>query len=100
MATVSKTEHGRPGDAARVDFLVDENGYELDVPDDSSVQATGNVERSIGSTSPGNWWRIGLIVLGAVALIILLLQVLNGVPGTDVQPGTPVAAPQDPAPAQ
>lgn len=87
---------GKPG--AEVDFLVDERGSKLDVPDNSQARATANVQRSVGSTSPSNWWRIGLVVLGALALVILLIQLFGGTPGTDVQPGTPVAEPVVPAP--
>jgi hypothetical protein len=96
MATVAKQQPGKPG--ARVDFLVDENGYEVDVPDDSELRVTDEVERSVGSTSPTNWWQAGLIALGIVAFILLMLQIFNGSPGTDVQPGTPVAAPEEQVP--
>ncbi len=98
MATVIKMSP-RPGrETARVDFLVDENGERIDVPDDSGVQPTRDSERAIGATSPASWWRWSLVALGAVALVLLIMQVFSGTPGTDVQPGTPVAAPQEPAP--
>ncbi len=98
MATVIKMSP-RPGrEAARVDFLVDENGERIDVPDDSGVQPTRDSERAIGATSPASWWRWSLVALGAVALVLLIMQVFSGTPGTNVQPGTPVAAPQEPAP--
>jgi hypothetical protein len=95
MATVAETH--KPG-VARVDFLVDENGQRVDVPDNSKLEITEEAERSVGSTAPSNWWRASLIALGIVALILLLMQIFGGNPGTDVQPGTPVAAPQEPAP--
>lgn len=91
MADTRKVPGGKA--EAEVDFLMDERGYEVDVPDNSQAQATENVRRSVGSTSPSNWWRIGLVVLGALALIILVMQLLGGAPGTSVQPGTPVAEP-------
>lgn len=93
-----KTPPPRGKAGAEVDFLVDERGYELDVPDNSQAKATDIVQRSIGSTSPSNWWRIGLVVLAGLALVILLMQLFGGTPGTDVQPGTPVAEPVVPAP--
>jgi hypothetical protein len=82
-----------PG-VARVDQLVDENGSPIDVPDDSKLEIASEEQPTIGATGPTNWWRLGLIGLGIVALILLLLQLFGGSPGTDVVPGTPVAAPE------
>jgi hypothetical protein len=96
MATVTHTHpEGRPA-AAKVDYLIDENGQKLDVPDDSELTVTDDIERSVGSTSPTSWWQVGLIGLGIVAFILLMLQIFNGAPGTDVQPGTPIAEEQQP----
>lgn len=80
--------------AASVDYLVDENASVVDVPDDSTIRPAGELEETIGATGPTNWWMIGLIGLGIVAAILLLLQLLSGTPGTNVQPGTPTAAPE------
>lgn len=91
-------EAGRPT-VARVDYLVDENGARIDVPDDSEITATKDVERTVASTSPTNWWQFSLIGLGIVALILLLLQLFGGTPGTDVQPGTPTAVVEQPVSA-
>jgi hypothetical protein len=90
MATTSR----RTGPASSVDYLVDENASPLDVPDDSKIRPADEFEETVGATGPTNWWRIGLIALGIVAAILLVLQLLQGTPGTDVQPGTPVAAPE------
>lgn len=79
--------------AASVDYLVDENGAPLDVPDGSTVRPARNDEESVGSTGPTNWWGYGLIALAAIALVLVLMQVFSGSPGTDVQSGTPVAEP-------
>jgi len=96
MATATHMHpEGRPA-AAKVDYLIDENGQKLDVPDDSELTVTDDIERSVGSTSPTSWWQMGLIGLGIVAFILLMLQIFNGAPGTDVQPGTPVASEQQP----
>ena len=81
---------------ASVDFLIDENAARLDVPDGSTIRPAMEGEESIGSTSPTNWWRRGLIALGIVAAILLALQLLGGTPGTDVQPGTPTAVQETP----
>ena len=37
---------------------------------------------------------MGLVALMVVAVVLLALQMLGGNKGTDVIPGTPVAAPQ------
>jgi hypothetical protein len=96
MATATPTHpQGQPS-VARVDYLVDENGQKLDLPDDSEVTVTNDVERAVASTSPTNWWQISLVALGIVALILLVLQLFGGTPGTDVQPGTPTAEVQQP----
>ena len=99
MAPVTKTPPRGSPSAARVDYLVDENGAKLDVEDNSELAVTHDVERSVGSTSPTSWWQAGLIALGIVALIFLVLQLFGGTPGTSAQPGTPVAAPAGEPPA-
>jgi hypothetical protein len=79
---------------AKVDTLVDENGYKVDVPDDTSLKIATEVEQVTGATGPTSWWRMGLLGLGIVAAILLVLQLLNGNTGTAMIPGTPTAAPQ------
>ena len=78
---------------AEVDHLVDENASVVDVEDGSLLVQSDEVEDSVGATAPSSWWRLGLIALGVVVAILLLLQVFGGNPGTNVVPGTPVAAP-------
>lgn len=85
-------EKRRP--ASQVDYLVDENASRLDVPDESQVVPAVDGEPTVGSTGPANWWRAGVIALTIVAALLLFLQLAGGWPGTDVQPGTPVADPQ------
>jgi hypothetical protein len=96
MATADKVG---AAPAASVDYLVDENASAVDVPDDSKIRPADEIEDTVGATGPTNWWMMGLIALAIVAAILLGLQLLNGTPGTDVQPGTPVAAPEITAPA-
>jgi hypothetical protein len=93
-------KQNQPG--AIVDYVVDENASPLDVPDASTIRPASDNEDTLASTGPTNWWRYGLIALGAVALVLLLMQLFGGTPGTDVQTGTPVAEPEvtAPAPAQ
>ncbi|MFD1253066.1 MULTISPECIES: hypothetical protein [Devosia] len=83
----------RETEAAKVDFLVDENGSRIDVPDDSGIRVAGEHEASVGGTGPTNWWLYGLIALGIVIAFLLVLQLFSGAPGTDVQPGTPTSQP-------
>lgn len=87
-------DHTREPTVAKVDTLVDENGYKVDVPDDTSLKVATEVEQVTGATGPANWWRIGLVALGIVAAILLVLQLLGGNTGTEMIPGTPTAAPQ------
>jgi hypothetical protein len=96
MATTVR-QTARPG--AKVDYLVDENASVVDVPDDSTIRPANEFEETVGATGPTNWWMIGLVALGIVAGILLLLQLLGGTPGTDVQPGTPTAQQETLAPA-
>jgi hypothetical protein len=84
---------------ASVDFLVDERGSRIDVPHDSVIANTSDSEAAVGATSPSNWWMTGLIALAIVVVLLLALQIFGGSPGTDVVPGTPVAAPQEIPPA-
>ena len=84
----------KPGSVAQVDNLVDENGYKIPVPEDSSIKVAQELDPSVGGTSPTNWWRYGLVGLAIVIAILLVLQLLGGNRGTDVVPNTPVAAPQ------
>lgn len=84
----------KPGSVAQVDNLIDERGYKIPTGEDSSLRIASEMEPVVGGTSPTNWWRAGLVALFIVAAILLVLQVLNGNRGTDVIPGTPVAAPQ------
>ena len=92
------SDPSRGSGQASVDFVVDENGSPIDVRDGSLVRPAVGEEPSVGATGPTNWWRRGLIALGIVAAILLALQLLGGVPGTDVQPGTPTAI-SNPPPA-
>jgi hypothetical protein len=82
------------GSVAQVDNLIDERGYKIPVGEDTSIKIAEEMEPVVGGTSPTNWWRAGLIALFIVAAMLLILQLLNGNRGTDVIPGTPIAAPQ------
>ena len=89
-------------EVAKVDVLVDENGSRIDVPDNSPIRVAGEHEEVVGATSPTNWWLYGLVGLAIVVVVLFLMQMFQGAPATDVQPGTPtsesvVAPATDPA---
>ena len=96
--TDKRAEDAAHQPAASVDFLIDENASRLDVPDGSTVRPAAEGEPNVGGTGPTNWWRAGIIAVAIVAAILLLLQLRGAPPGTDVQPGTPGAAPETPPP--
>ena len=80
---------------AQVDYLVDENGQKLDVPDDTSLALATSAEQVTGATSPGAWWGIGLGALALIVVVWLAVQfATGGNTGTAMIPGTPTAAPQ------
>jgi hypothetical protein len=89
---------------AKVDFLVDEKGSRIDVPDGSGIKVAGEHEASVGGAGPTNWWLYGLIALAIIIALLLAMQMFSGAPGTDMQPGTPTSAPvvetTEPPPAQ
>ena len=76
---------------ASVDVLIDENGSRIDVPDASPIKVAGEHEESVGATSPTNWWLYGIVGLAIVVAVLFLMQMFQGAPTTDVQPGTPTS---------
>ncbi|SRR5690554_5027055 len=87
---------------AKVDHLIDENGSRVDVPDGSAIKVAGEHEATVGATGPTNWWLYGVVGLAIVVAVLFLMQMFQGAPATDVQPGTPssesvVAPATDPA---
>jgi hypothetical protein len=78
---------------ASVDHLVDENGLRIDVPDGSAIKVAGEHEATVAATGPTNWWLYGVFGLAIVIALLFLMQMFNGAPGSDVQPGTPSAEP-------
>jgi hypothetical protein len=76
---------------AQVDSLVDEQGSRIDVPDGSELKVAGEHEATVGASGPTNWWLYGIIGLAIVVAVLFVLQMLQGAPATDVQPGTPIS---------
>jgi len=85
---------------AKVDFLVDEKGSRIDVPDGSGLKVAGEHDPTTGGTGPTNWWLYGLGALAIMIAILLALLIFSGAPGTDMQPGTPTSEPVVVPPAQ
>lgn len=61
---------------------------------DEELKLETEVAEATGATSPVSWWLIGLVALLALAVVLFALQFLGGNKGTDVIPGTPIAASQ------
>lgn len=78
---------------ANVDYLVDENGSRIDVPDASGIRVAGEHDATVGATGPTNWWLYGVIALAIIIAVLLIMQIFSGAPGTEMQPGTPTSAP-------
>ncbi|MFK4810603.1 hypothetical protein N8A98_05325 [Devosia neptuniae] len=87
---------------ANVDNLIDENGARVDLPDGTPIKVAGEHDETVGATGPTNWWLYGVVGLAIVIAVLLVLQMFNGAPGSDVQPATPTSAPvvEPVAPAQ
>ena len=65
---------------------------------DEELKLETEVAEATGVTSPTEWWRIGLIVAVILVALLLAVQLVGGNKGTDVIPGTPIAAPQNNVP--
>lgn len=96
---MARSDSKRP-DVASVDYVVDEKGSRVDLPDGTLLRPTDNPEATVGNTGPTNWWLYGLVGLAIVVALLFLMQMFSGAPGTDVQPGSPTSEPVVEAPAQ
>ncbi|MET3926740.1 hypothetical protein [Devosia sp. 2618] len=76
---------------ASVDNLIDETGARIDVPDASPIKVAGEHEATVGASGPTNWWLYGLVGLAIIVAVLFLMQMFQGAPATDVQPGTPTS---------
>jgi hypothetical protein len=63
------------------------------VRDDLAVKVAGEHLKPARASSPTRWWLYGLVGLAVIIAVLFAMQLINGAPGTDVQPGTPSAAP-------
>jgi hypothetical protein len=80
--------------AAKLAPAVNENASPVDGPEDAGLKMATEVEQTVGVKGPINWYRLGLLALGALALILLVVQMRYGGAGTAVLPGTPTVVPQ------
>lgn len=89
-------------ESAKVDFLVDEKGSRIELPQENEgIRGARDRDPTVGGTGPTNWWRLGLVVIAAIALVLLVMQMMSGGARTDVVPGTPTTpGPEAPAPQQ
>ena len=76
---------------ASVDSLIDENGSRIDVPNGSPIKVAGEHEATVAATGPTNWWLYGILGLAIVIAVLFVMQMFQGAPATDVQPGTPTS---------
>lgn len=76
---------------ASVDSLIDENGSRIDVPNGSQIKVAGEHVATGGATGPTNWWLYGIVGLAIVIAVLFLMQMFQGAPATDMQPGTPTS---------
>jgi hypothetical protein len=65
---------------------------------DEELKLETEAAQATGLTTRAKWWRLGLIALLIVVAVLLALQLMGGNTGTDVIPGTPIAAPQNNVP--
>lgn len=65
---------------------------------DEELKLETEAAQATGLTSPMSWAWAGLVALLVVIIVILTLQMMGGNKGTDVIPGTPIAAPQNNVP--
>lgn len=68
-------------------------------PSDESLQVATDIEERVGGRGPVTFWRLGLLGLLVLVAVLFALQWAGGNRQTDVQPGTPVAAPPSEASA-
>jgi hypothetical protein len=71
-------------------------GHDSPGPEDENRRIAER-DQALGAAGPTRWWRIGIVVLGALALVLLIYQLVGGNSArTDVVPGTPVVQSQPP----
>jgi len=99
MAGTTNSGSGTSQSGVVVDPIVGERDGRIDAAGTVAVEPTSIAERAVRTTSPTNWWLLGLLALAIVIAILFAMQMLNGAPGTAVQSGTPTSEPVVPAPA-
>jgi len=78
---------------AKVNPLIHDTSTKLDTSEELARTVAEEHDETVASVSPTNWWLYGIIGLAIVIAMLLILQLFNGAPGTDMQPGSPVSEP-------
>lgn len=65
-------------DEVEADYLVDETGAHIGVPEDKVPARAHAGEETIGATGPNNWWRRGIILLAILIALLIILQLVTG----------------------
>lgn len=53
---------------------------------DAVLEAETQAEQVTHMPGPGGWWRLGLLALGALILLLLIVQAVGGGAATAVRP--------------
>jgi len=61
----------------RVDFLVDEEGDVVELPESEAPEIEEEIEEAVESTSPSAWFGWGIFALGGIIAILGLLQAIS-----------------------
>jgi hypothetical protein len=80
------------------EFMLLEEDSQLGVPDDAALQVETAVEQVVHDGGPAAWWRLGMLALAALALVLLVMQIISGGPPKVPVPANAPAA-TAPAPA-
>ncbi|MDB5562134.1 MAG: hypothetical protein JWN11_1552 [Hyphomicrobiales bacterium] len=79
------------------EFMLIEEDSHLGVPDDAALRVETALEQVVHDRGPAGWWRLGMVALAAVALVLLIAQIISGGPP---KVPVPASAPVTTAPAK
>ncbi|AKR54230.1 hypothetical protein GCM10011321_25790 [Youhaiella tibetensis] len=61
----------------RVDFLVDEEGDVVELPESQAPEIEEEIEEAVEATSPSAWFGWGIFALGGLIAVLGLLQAIS-----------------------